>query len=221
MRQETIYMARKVTDGPYRNKQRTIANFIKAVGQILQEDGFSGLNVSRVAEQAKADRKLLYNYFGSLDGLIKEYLNSRDYWKIAPDDIEGLIKKSKKDSGKALAYHVLEDQFESLMANEEMRRIINWGLSEKAPVLKELDLKRENTGEEILKAVFDEHFKDSGINFRAVYGLLMGGVYYLTLHANMQENPFCGIDIKQPEGQEEIRKAIRQLLDLIYSYGIS
>ncbi|MEA1849670.1 TetR/AcrR family transcriptional regulator [Chryseobacterium sp. MHB01] len=209
-------MTRKVTDGPYRNKERTKANLIKAVGKILQEDGFSGLNLSKVADEAKTDRKLIYNYFGSLEGLIKEYLDSRDYWKIAQEDIEGIIEKSKKDSGKALAFHVLEDQFDSLIGNEEVRRIITWGLSEKATVLKELDLKRENTGEEILRAVFDQHFKNSGINFRAMYGLLMGGVYYLTLHSKMQENPFCGIDIQQPEGQEEIKKAIRQLLDLIY-----
>lgn len=209
-------MTRKVTNGPYRNKERTKANLIKAVGKILQEDGFSGLNVSKVADQAKADRKLIYNYFGSLEGLIKAYLDSRDYWKIAQEDIEGIIENSKKDSGKALAYHVLEDQFDSLIGNEEMRRIITWGLSEKATVLKELDLKRENTGEAILQAVFDQHFKNSGINFRAMYGLLMGGVYYLTLHSKMQENPFCGIDIQQPEGQEEIKKAFRQLLELIY-----
>jgi hypothetical protein len=37
----------------------------------------------------------------------------------------------------------------------------------------------------------------------------------------MQENPFCGIDIQQPDGQEEIKKALRKLLDLIYSYGNS
>ena len=209
-------MTRKVTNGPYRNKERTKANLIKAVGKILQEDGFSGLNLSKVADEAKADRKLIYNYFGSLEGLIKEYLDSRDYWKITQEDIEGIIENSKKDSGKALAYHVLEDQFDSLIGNEEMRRIITWGLSEKATVLKELDLKRENTGEAILQAVFDQHFKNSGINFRAMYGLLMGGVYYLTLHSKMQENPFCGIDIQQPQGQEEIKKAIRQLLELIY-----
>lgn len=209
-------MTRKVTNGPYRNKVRTKANLIKAVGKILQKDGFSGLNISKVADQAKADRKLIYNYFGSLEGLIKEYLDSRDYWKIDHNDIEGIIENSKRDSGKALAYHVLEDQFDSLIGNEEVRRIITWGLSEKATVLKELDLKRENIGEAILQAVFDEHFKNSGINFRAMYGLLMGGVYYLTIHAKMLGNPFCGIDLQEPTGQQAIKKAIGQLLELIY-----
>lgn len=49
-----------------------------------------------------------------------------------------------------------------------------------------------------------------------MYAILMGGVYYLTLHAKMQENPFCGIDLLQASGEEEIKKALKQLIDLIY-----
>ncbi|MBD1385047.1 TetR/AcrR family transcriptional regulator [Mucilaginibacter rigui] len=207
---------RKITDGPHRNKQRTKENLIKAVGQLLQDDGFSGITISKVADKAKMDRKLIYNYFGNLEGLIKGYLESRDYWKINPDDIEGIIQSTQKDSGKSLAYQVLEHQFDSLLSNEEVRRIITWGLSEKSTLLKELDLRRENTGEQILKAVFDEHFKERATHFRAVYGLLMGGIYYLTLHAKMQENTFCGIDFQQRSGQEELKKAVKQIIDMLY-----
>ena len=72
-------MARKVTDGPVRNKERTKENLISALGEILKKDGFSGLNISRVAEKAKVDRRLIYDYFGSLEGLVEEYLNTNDY----------------------------------------------------------------------------------------------------------------------------------------------
>ncbi len=210
-------MARKVTDGPVRNKERTKANLVTALGKILKEDGFSGLSISRVADVAKVDRRLIYDYFGSLEGLVKEYLNSNDYWKISPEEIGDIVQTSKEDSGKTLAYSVLENQFDSLIRNEEMRRIITWGLSEKLPILKELDLKREDIGNRILSEVFDGHFEDSDKNFRAMYAILMGGVYYLTLHAKMQENPFCGIDLQQPSGQEEIKKALKQFIDLAYS----
>ncbi|TDQ08327.1 TetR/AcrR family transcriptional regulator [Pedobacter metabolipauper] len=210
-------MARKVTDGLVRNKERTKANLISALGRILKDDGFSGLSISRVADVAKVDRRLIYDYFGSLDGLVKEYLNSNDYWKISPDEIDDIVQTSKDDSGKTLAYSVLENQFDSLIRNEEMRRIITWGLSEKLPILKELDLKREDMGNRVLSEVFDRHFENSDKNFRAMYAILMGGVYYLTLHAKMQENPFCGIDLQEPPGQEEIKKALKQFIDLAYS----
>lgn len=209
-------MVRKVTDGPVRNKERTKANLITALGEILKKDGFSGLNITRVADEAKVDRRLIYDYFGGLEGLVKEYLNRNDYWKINPEDISDIVESGKADAGKSLAYGVLENQFDSLINNEEMRRIITWGLSEKLPILKELDLKRETIGNQVLSEVIDEHFSLSDKNFRAMYAVLMGGVYYLTLHAKMQENPFCGIDIQQASGQEEIKKALQKFLDLIY-----
>lgn len=210
-------MARKVTDGPVRNKERTKENLITALGEILKRDGFSGLSISRVAEEAKVDRRLIYDYFGGLEGLVKEYLNSNDYWNIRPEEISDIVEASKGDTGKALAYRVLENQFDSLINSEEMRRIITWGLSEKLPVLKELDLKREKIGDHLLREVFDGAFDHSDKNFRAMYALLMGGVYYLTLHAKMQENPFCGIDLQQPSGQEEIKKALKQFIELAYA----
>ncbi|WP_316846936.1 TetR/AcrR family transcriptional regulator [Pedobacter psychrodurus] len=209
-------MLRKVTDGPVRNKERTRDKMIVAVGEILKKDGFSGLNISRIADEAKVDRKLIYGYFGSLEGLVQAYLNKNDYWKINEEDIEGMVQTGRADGGKALAYSVLENQFDSLIGNEEMRRIITWGLSEKMPMLKELDLKRENIGDQVLRELIDEHFAGKDKNFRAMYALLMGGVYYLTLHAKMQENPFCGIDLQQVSGQEEIKKALKQFIDLAY-----
>ncbi|EDM38509.1 transcriptional regulator, TetR family protein [Pedobacter sp. BAL39] len=210
-------MARKVTDGPVRNKERTKENLITALGEILKKDGFSGLSISRVAEKAKVDRRLIYDYFGGLEGLVKEYLNNNDYWNIHPEEIGNIVEASKADTGKALAYRVLEDQFDSLMSSEEMRRIITWGLSEKLPVLKELDLKRENIGDQLLREVFDDTFDHTDKNFRAMYAILMGGVYYLTLHSKMQENPFCGIDLQQPSGQEQIKKALMQFIELVYT----
>lgn len=212
-----IEMARKITYGPLRNKERTKENLITALGEILKKDGFSGLSISRVAGEAKVDRRLIYDYFGGLEGLVKEYLNNNDYWNISPEEISDIVETSKADAGKALAYRVLENQFDSLIGSEEMRRIITWGLSEKLPVLKELDLKRENIGDQLLREVFDGTFDQSDKNFRAMYAILMGGVYYLTLHSKMQENPFCGIDLQQLSGQEEIKKALRQFIELAYA----
>lgn len=111
----------------------------------------------------------------------------------------------------------MQNKFDRLIKNEEMRRIITWGLSEKLPILKELDLRRENIGNQLLGEVFDRHFEGRDKNFRAMYALLTGGVYYLTLHVKMQGNPFCGIDLQQPSGQQEKKKALRDFIELAYS----
>ncbi|TWR25909.1 TetR/AcrR family transcriptional regulator [Mucilaginibacter pallidiroseus] len=209
-------MTRKVTSGPVRNKERTKANLIEAVGTILKKDGFASLSASRIAEEAKVDRRLIYDYYGGLEGLVRKYLDDKDYWKTGQEDLPEMIENAKNDAGKKLALGVLENQFDSLINNEEMRRIIAWGVSEKLPALKELDLNRERIGEAIISEVIDTHFAQSDKNFRAMYAILMGGVYYLTLHAKMQENTFCGLDIQQAAGQHEIKKALGQFIDFIY-----
>ncbi|WP_228394399.1 TetR/AcrR family transcriptional regulator [Chryseobacterium glaciei] len=137
-----MQMTRKTTSGPIRDKERTKMKLLTAVGVILKKEGFTGLNVSRVATKANLHRKLIYEYFGGMENLVKEYLNSRDYWSISLDQIDEIIEESKKDFGKKTALSLLENQFDSLMANEEMRKIINWGLSEDLKPLKELNKER-------------------------------------------------------------------------------
>lgn len=210
-------MARKVTDGPLKNKERTKEKVINALALILKKDGFTNLTISKVAAKASVDRKLIYDYFGSLEGVIKEYLNAKDYWDIAAEDLDYIVAASKPDFGEGLAYGTIEKQFDSLMDNEEMRRIITWGLSDNRKPLHELDLKREQLGEYLIAQVIDEHFENKDKSFRAIQALLMGGVYYLTLHAHMQQSTFCGIDLRTEKGAAEIKKTIKQILDWTYA----
>jgi AcrR family transcriptional regulator len=209
-------MARKITDGPIRNKERTKKKVIDALGNILDKDGFSGLNISKVADKAGVDRRLIYDYFGGLEGVVKEYLNAKDYWKINEEDVEGIIVLNKHDFGKAFALDMLEKTFDSLMENAEMRRIITWELSEDLQPLKELNQKREQLGEILLSEIIDDYFKGKDKNFRAIEAILLSSVYYLTLHAQMNMGPFCGIDLKQAEGQAIFKKTIRQIMNWAY-----
>jgi len=211
-----LHMTRKITSGPIRDKERTKMKLMNAVGSILKKDGFTGLNASNVAEKANVNRKLVYTYFGGMENLVKEYLNSRDYWSVNLDHIDDIVEKSKKDFGKDTAYVLIEQQFDALMANEEMRRIINWGLSEDLKPLRELNKERERLGEQLFTNVMDEHFKTKDKNIRAVEALLIGGIYYLTLQAKMSGETMCGIDINEQQGQAEIKKTLKQIIDWAY-----
>ncbi|PTS92171.1 TetR/AcrR family transcriptional regulator, partial [Pedobacter sp. HMWF019] len=197
-------MTRKITSGPIRNKERTKSKLLKAVGAILKKEGFAGLNVSRVASKADVHRKLIYEYFGGMENLVREYLNNKDYWRVSLEQIDEIIEESKDDFGKKTAYILLESQFDALMENEEMRKIINWGLSEDFKPLTDLNKERERLGEEFFSRITDDFFRDKEIDLRAVEGLLIGGIYYLTLQAKMSGETMCGIDINTLEGQEKI-----------------
>lgn len=209
-------MSRKITSGPIRNKERTKLKLLTSVGSILKKDGFTGLNVSNVAKKANVHRKLIYDYFGGMENLVKEYLNSKDFFKVSLDQIDEIIEASKDDFGKKMSYTLLEHQFDSLMENEEMRKIINWGLSENLKPLVELNRERERLGEEFFSRITDDHFKDKDKNVRAIEGILVAGIYYLTLQAKMSGETMCGIDINTAEGKAEIKKALKQIVEWVY-----
>ncbi|WP_342333161.1 TetR/AcrR family transcriptional regulator [Pedobacter sp. FW305-3-2-15-E-R2A2] len=210
-------MIRKVTSGPIRDKERTKLKLLSAVGSILKKDGFTGLNVSNVAKKANVHRKLIYDYFGGMENLVKDYLNGKDYFKVSLDQIDEIMESSKTDFGRQMAYTLLENQFDALMENEEMRRIINWGLSENLKPLVELNQERERLGELFFSQITDDYFKDKDKNFRAIEGILVGGIYYMTLQAKMSGETMCGIDINTTEGKSEMKKAIKQIVEWAYS----
>nr|WP_305051435.1 hypothetical protein [Elizabethkingia bruuniana] len=49
-------MARKVVDGPIRNKEKTKQKLLNAVGKILATKGYSELKVSKIATVAGLDK---------------------------------------------------------------------------------------------------------------------------------------------------------------------
>lgn len=210
-------MTRKITNGPLRNKERTKDKLMNAVGAILKKEGFTGLNVSKVATKANLDRKLIYDYFGSMEGLVKEYLNSRDFYSIDIDQTKEIVEQSKSDMGKETLCNLLENQLSSLVANEELRRIISWGVCESSKSLEELNEKREFLGEQFFSEVTDGYFKGKDKNIRPVVALLIGGIYYMTLIAHTNNGLICGVDIRKKEAQEEIKKTIKQIIEWAYS----
>lgn len=209
-------MTRKPTSGPIRNKEWTKQKLLAAVGKILKNDGFTGLSVSKVALNAEVDRKLVYDYFGSMEGLVKEYLNNSDFYTANIDQSKEIIEQNRSDRGKEMLYHLLEDQLDSLIANEEMRKIISWGLCESSKVLEELNERRESLGEQFFSELTDQYFKGKDKNIRPVAALLIGGIYYITLIAHTNNGLICGVDIRKEEAQAEMKKTIKQIIEWAY-----
>lgn len=208
-------MPRKITSGPFRNKERTKKRIINSVGEIIEKEGFWNIRISKIAIYAKCDKKLIYQYFGGTDELIKEYFNARNLLGPTPKEIANIEKNVNLNSGKDMAYQFLENQFDSLMDSGEMRGVIAWELSQKLALLTQQTQKREKLMQEIFNKITINHGKDK--NTRVIEAILMGGISYLILHTYMNQSTFCGIDLKKNQGQQEIKNAIKQILEWAYS----
>lgn len=207
---------RKVTSGPVRDKERTKERLIATVGKVIQKYGYPGLTLVNIGKESGLDRKLVYVYFGSLDNLVETYILQKDFWKnVATKKIESILEHPES-IGKEEISSLLINQFETLYKDKILQKILHWELGEKNKILRNVSDQREAIGEELFKHI-DIDFKDYETNPRALIALLIGGIYYLTLHGKTNGSTFCGIDINKPEGRTEIIETISNAMTLLYN----
>lgn len=97
-----------------------------------------------------------------------------------------------------------------------LQRIIHWELGANSKVLRKVADNREKIGEELF-AVIEPEFKEVDFDIRAMFAILVSSIYYLSLHAKNNGSLFCGIDLNQESGKQQISDMIKQLIDIAYS----
>ncbi|MGN6398689.1 MAG: TetR/AcrR family transcriptional regulator [Mucilaginibacter sp.] len=193
-----------------KNKDETMKRLIEAVGQILKDKGYSGLGVNKIALQAGVSKELIYRYFDSLNNLLKAYISSKDYWQPLLKQLNAAALEKPPDMLR-LFVNLLQDQFRFFYEEKEMQKFILWQISEVNVLMRSISESRENEGAKLL-ALTDEHFKGSGISFRSIIALLLGGIYYVVLHAENNRSTVAGIDANNEEDRLDILAAIEQVI---------
>jgi AcrR family transcriptional regulator len=195
-----------------KSKDDTKRRLIQAVGEKINSDGIYGMKISHIAKLAQVDRKLIYRYFGSLNNLIEAYVLENDYWMIYAENMKKMIRENGYPGSQELITAVLQNQFKYFMSEQDMQKLILLELSTNSSLMKSIHNVRESMGQEFLE-LSDKHFQGSKkVNFRAIAALLVGGIYYTILHTMYNGGRFTDIDILSEDGQNEILKAIEQIV---------
>lgn len=203
---------RKTTSGPIRDKSRTKAKMINAVGKVLQAKGYENLNAATIARAAGVDKKLVWTYFGSVDNLIEEYINLKAFWTLGvPNSVITKIIENPDKVGEIETAELLDEYFDTFNQNIALQKVVHWEMGQSTKLLRKVADKREMVGEQLFSLV-DNKFKDSEVDIRATIALLLGGIYYLNLHANTNGSTVCGIDINEEEGKERIKKTMQEII---------
>ncbi|QEC62442.1 TetR/AcrR family transcriptional regulator [Mucilaginibacter ginsenosidivorans] len=193
-----------------KNKDETMKRLIEAVGQILKDKGYTGLGVNKIAFQAGVSKELIYRYFDSLNNLLKAYISGKDYWQPLLTELSVAAIEKPPDMLQ-LFVTLLQDQFRFFYEEKEMQKFILWQISELNVLMRSISENRESEGAKLLNLT-DEHFRDSGINFRPIVALLLGGIYYVILHAENNRSTVAGVDANLEKDREELLIAIEQIL---------
>lgn len=205
--------------GKLKDKNRTMARLVDAVGIVLKEKGYRGLTAPNIATAANVSRRLIWMYFGGIENLIDEFFRQRDFWKSdSNSSISELLNMPRKIESKDIA-ELLSEQFSTLLQDDVLQKIIHWELGEYSASLRKIADEREEIGEKLFEAI-EPGFHNPDVNVRAIMAVAIGGIYYLSLHAKTNGSTFCGININNDDGKTQIEKAIQCIVNTTFEKGM-
>lgn len=188
-----------------KNRELTELALLKAVDDLIEEDGFENLGINAVAAKAGLSKMLIYRYFQSLEGLIVAYIERNDYWinlELELPEVEHLEVFVKK---------IVHDQIVMLRNSYTLRRLYRWELSVKNKVIKELRERREAKGLMLIDAIsrLTNRPKEE---VAAMATLLSSSITYLIL---LGENcpVYNGFGLQSEDGWEQLEKGMDQIID--------
>jgi AcrR family transcriptional regulator len=209
-------MMKKEECRPVKNKELTKRKLIDAVGEVFRTEGHAGLGINKVAKVAGVHKKLIYRYFkNDFNNLVEEYILETDYWMTFADKVQEMI--DQESGTQKLITDILQNQFRFFYLDKQMQKLILWEVSTDSPLMRSIHNARERTGQRLLELT-DDHFNKTGVNFRAVAALLVGGIYYTILHTRYNGGIFSDIDLSTESGRNEILNAIKMIITWAFEH---
>lgn len=203
-----------MTASSTRNREKTRQKLIAAVGSLIARNGFPGLGVNAVAQEAGVDKVLIYRYFGSLEGLIDAFLQQRDYWVRSNHYREMDLSALALPELRALLKEIFTGQLRELLQEPEILELNRWELLERNEITDRIAGIREEMGTAILKRYL-EVLRCRWLDLPAVTALLIGGIHYLVLRSKTAD-VFNTVPLSGPEGWRRLEDGIGQIVDMIF-----
>jgi len=200
-----------------RDREQTRRDLLNAVGEILRTCGYTGLRVNKIARHIGKDKSAIRHHFGRLVDLEKAYIREKDYWPPFFEQFQLPDSPSKKEV-KDMFTRLMQQNLLSFWDNPEMQQIILWQISEENPLMRSISEARERNGAMLLSKA-GPFFAGSGPNFKAVIALLLGGIYYMVLHAEKNKSTVCGLDLNLEGDRQTVIKTIGEIIGWAFEAG--
>jgi len=183
---------------------------LETVSTIMKESGYTDLEVMKITRRMGKSKGMIGYHFDNLNELLKVYIQQKDYW---PPLFESFMSKdlSNEETVKKSFVELMQDNLKLFRETPEMQKIILWQISQESPMLRSVSDERETEGAKLLN-VAAPYFIHTGVNFKAIIALLLGGSYYMVLHSTTNKSTVCGIDLNWEHDQDEVLKTIGQII---------
>lgn len=191
-----------------RDREATEQKFIGAAARVIARDGAAGLGINAIAAEAGADKKLIYRYFGGLDGLLEAMGANTALW------IGDSLSASSGDYGQRMAA-VFSAYAANLRRDPVLQKLLAWELAEPSDTLRRIDAARSKAMFAMVPKLRGDETPPAGVDAPAVNAILLAGLHYLTLRGATMGG-FSGLPLKTEADWKRAMAAFEGLLERTY-----
>lgn len=183
-------------------------DLFNAANKIISKYGFTGLTMSRLMREAKAENAVFYNRYRDMNDFLDKFVRKYDYWLN-----DSLVFDPESANHLDNVKSVMIGLIDSLLENAPMQKLLAWEMNEDNFITRRTAQNRDNNSEALIN-YFEQGFKDCIINFNVSTALLLGGIYYLIIHRKLA--PFNRVDYNTKEGIDLLKKNITLIAERIF-----
>lgn len=191
-----------------RDREATEQRFIEAAARVIARDGAAGLGVNAIAAEAGADKKLIYRYFGGLDGLLEAMGANTAVW------IGDALSAPKGDYGERMAA-VFAAYAANLRADPVLQKLLAWELAGPSDTLRRIDAARSKAMYAVMPKLRGDERPPEGVDAPAVNAILLAALHYLTLRGATM-GAFSGLPLKTEADWKRVMATFGGLLAQTY-----
>jgi AcrR family transcriptional regulator len=195
---------------PLRDREATRARILGAVGELLAEQGFRALGINAIARRARADKALIYRYFGGLPELLAAYAEEGDFWWKAEDIVGGHLRPRARDTLAEWIGLVFRRHVAALKARPATLEIMAWETIERNELTSALAAVREARSLAVMETLTDRFARPAGFDAGALGALLGAATNYLLIRSR-SIRVFQGVDLGKAAGWERILSTIEKI----------
>lgn len=183
---------------------------VAAFDRIVHRDGFSELTADRVVREARVGKSALYNYFGGLAGLAREWGRSRQLVP-APEEIVGgaPVEFHKRDLADQFV-HNLQGYAQALRARPTMLQVMAYELFGSNDITKALGELRDRMGTE-LRTYFPSAGETDSEDAVAVSVVMVAALNYLLLRAESGQ-AYYGMRLDRPDDWARVQGMMERIV---------
>lgn len=176
--------------------------------ECILECGFDHVLLKDIMQKAHVEPVIFYNRYVDLPSCLEELANEGEYW-MPEFALKACSIKSTQEQYNALLCGLLD----ALKGESVMLELLRWEVAHENRTTIRTARSREIYTLPLTHN-YAIQFADSDIDIVALSALLIGGIYYLSLHRKMSN--FSGIDMNSEEGVERIRQMLLKISDIMF-----